>query len=191
MTRSAALFGALVAALVAAVAAAYLHSSFGRPPPPTQALPQDAAARLFAARFVDLAGQSQALAQWRGKTLVVNFWASWCAPCREEMPAFSRLQTRYAGAGVPGAPDVPSVQFVGIAIDTPDNVAAFARKVAVNYPLLIGDADGPALMRALGNASLALPYTLIIAADGSPRYARLGRVDERELDALLASPGDR
>ena len=183
MTRSAALFGALTAALVAAVAAAYLHSPFGRPPPSTQVLPQDAAAQLFAARFVDLGGQTQALAQWRGRTLVVNFWASWCAPCRDEMPAFSRLQTRHASAGV---------QFVGIAIDTPDKVAAFARKVAVNYPLLIeapDGTDGPALMRALGNVSLALPYTLVIAADGGTRYAHLGRVDERELDALLASLG--
>ena len=74
MTRSGALFGALVAALIAAVAAAYLHSPFGRPPPPAQALPQDAAAQLFATRFVDLAWHPQALDQWRGKTLVVNFF---------------------------------------------------------------------------------------------------------------------
>ena len=185
MTRHAALFGALCAALVAAVGTAYVVLPFGRPSPAAaQALPQDAAARisaaLFAARFADLDGQPQALAQWRGKTLVVNFWASWCAPCRAEMPAFSRLQARYASAGV---------QFVGIAIDTPHNVAAFARQVEVSYPLLVGETDGPALMRALGNVSLALPYTLLIDADGRTRLARLGRLDERELDALLAAPG--
>ena len=181
MTRNGALFGALVAAIVAAVATVYVHLPLGRPTPPArQALPQDAAERLFAAHFADLDGRPQALAQWRGKTLVVNFWASWCAPCREEMPAFSRLQTRHAGAGV---------QFVGIAIDSPHNVAEFARRLSVSYPLLIGETDGPALMRALGNVSLALPYTVLIDADGRPRFARLGRLDERELDALLAASG--
>jgi thiol-disulfide isomerase/thioredoxin len=140
------------------------------------AIPPGAAAAVFAARLDDLSGQPQALAQWRGKILVVNFWAAWCPPCRDEMPAFSRLQSEYAGRGV---------QFVGIALDSAENVKSFSENLRVSYPLLLGGEGGDDLARAIGNRSVALPYTLIIDADGTARASRLGYLAERDLEALL------
>jgi thiol-disulfide isomerase/thioredoxin len=85
--------------------------------------------RVLKAQLADVKGASRSLEQWRGSVLVVNYWATWCAPCREEIPVFVRLQERYGSRGL---------QFVGIAIDQPDKVAEFAREFNINYPLLLG-----------------------------------------------------
>src|SRR5574337_1673050 len=77
----------------------------------------------------DLAGKEQPLAQWRGKVLVVNFWATWCAPCREEMPEFIKAQSEYGAKGL---------QFVGIAVDQADKTEQFAKEIGLNYPTLVG-----------------------------------------------------
>lgn len=87
---------------------------------------------LFAAKLPDALGNPRPLEQWRGKILVINFWATWCPPCREEMPILSRLQTKHAGNGV---------QIVGIALDTAENVAQYAAMRPASYPLLTGDAE--------------------------------------------------
>jgi peroxiredoxin len=92
------------------------------------------------------------------------------------MPAFSRLQTKHAANGV---------QFVGIALDSPESVQAFAKQFPVTYPLLNGDTEGTALAQQLGNARLALPYTLVIAPSGEAGFARLGGLSEQDLDAAL------
>ncbi|MBK5914879.1 TlpA family protein disulfide reductase [Rhodocyclus purpureus] len=140
-------------------------------------IPADAASAVFASTLVDSDGRPQALAQWRGKTLVINFWAAWCPPCRDEMPGFARLQEKYGADGV---------QFVGIALDSADNVRHFVAQTPVNYPLLLGNEAGhesaSELARAIGNRTLALPYTLIIDAGGRARFARLGYVAEEELE---------
>ena len=179
MRRSQLLLIGLSATLIALVAGVYLGMPKSAPVP---ALPDGAVARLLATRLNDSAGKPQAIEQWRGKTLVINFWATWCPPCREEMPAFSRLQDKYAANGV---------QFVGIALDTADNVIKFSLQQPVSYPLLIADGEGTELTRQLGNASLALPYTVVLGAAGDVRLAQLGRVSERELDALLAKVTQR
>jgi thiol-disulfide isomerase/thioredoxin len=145
-------------------------------PETSPSLPEGSIERLFASTLIDTTGKSQPFAQWQGKTLVVNFWATWCPPCREEMPAFSRLQTKYAANGV---------QFVGIAIDSADMVREFSLQYPTTYPLLIGGAEGVELTRNLGNPRLALPYTLIVSATGRPSFARLGTLSEHELDTLL------
>lgn len=137
---------------------------------------RSAATRLLARTLPTATGTFQPLRQWQGKTLVVNFWATWCPPCREEMPAFSRLQTRL---------QEKNVQFVGIAIDTSDNVRKFAESVPITYPLLIADAETIALAKQLGNPQLALPFTVIIGPDGTPQHTRLGSLGERELEHLL------
>jgi len=176
MRRSKLLFAGLVAIILAVVAGAYVGLAARRPETLSPAIPGAAIARLFAARLNDTDGKVQALSQWQGKTLVVNFWASWCPPCREEMPAFSRLQTKYAANGV---------QFVGIALDTADNVINFSQQQPASYPLLIADSEGTELTRELGNSRLALPYTVVLGPGGEVKLARLGRVSEQELDTLL------
>ena len=140
--------------------------------------------RLFASQWHDADETPINFAQWRGKTLVINFWATWCPPCREEMPGFARLQTKYATSGTPS--DLQNgVQFIGIALDSAENVRDFSKRSPINYPLLMGDAQGSDFARALGNPRLALPYTLLIAPNGRAHLTRLGGISEQELDALL------
>ncbi len=126
---------------------------------------------IFALTLPDLDGRQQALAQWRGKVLVVNYWASWCAPCVEEMPAFSRLHSHYAAWGV---------QFVGLGLDEAEKMQAFAKTTPVSYPLLVaGTVTGPGL------EVKGLPYTVVIGQDGRVVSSRLGRLSEATLEPLL------
>lgn len=125
----------------------------------------------------DLAGHDQPLAQWRGKVLVVNFWATWCAPCRDEMPHFVSVQTR---DGVKG------VQFVGIAVDDPDKVRTFAQEVKLNYPALIGGYGAIELSKTLGNELAALPFTIVVDRQGRVAHTQLGPLKRATLDGLLA-----
>ncbi|HQO29066.1 MAG TPA: TlpA disulfide reductase family protein [Accumulibacter sp.] len=128
---------------------------------------------VLALTLPDLAGHPQSIAQWRGKILVVNYWASWCTPCIEEMPAFSRLQTRYAEQGV---------QFVGIGIDELVNMRAFIKKTPVAYPLLLAELGKG---QQAGQQVKGLPYTLIIDQQGKLAESRLGRFDEAALEKIL------
>lgn len=125
----------------------------------------------------DAQGQQQALAQWRGKILVVNFWATWCAPCREEMPRFVAAQSRDGPKGV---------QFVGIAVDDPGKVRAFARDIGLNYPALIGGYGAIELSKTLGNDLSALPFTIVIDRKGRVAHTQLGPLTAAKLDGLLA-----
>ena len=139
--------------------------------------------QVYAARLADLKGGTQTLGQWQGRVLVVNFWATWCAPCREEIPGFVRMQERYGSRGL---------QFVGIAIDEPDKVVEFSREFHINYPLLMGGLETMELMRNAGNRAGVLPYTLVIARDGKlvsrePGGLKSPRL-ERIIQPLLYSP---
>lgn len=176
MRNSKRLVVGLVAAMIALAAGVYIGLETRKERSPEPSISAEAITRFFATRLNDADGKPQAFSQWQGKTLVINFWATWCPPCREEMPSFSRLQTKYAAKGV---------QFVGIALDTADNVATFSKQYPVSYPLLIADSEGTDLTRQLGNAQMALPYTVVLGAGGAVQLARLGRVSEQELDLLL------
>ena len=115
---------------------------------------------LLAVTLPDADGTAQPLAQWRGKLLVVNFWATWCAPCREEMPMFVKAQREHAGAGL---------QFVGIAVDDAAKARQFATEIGVNYPTLIGGYGAMELSKSLGNTLMALPFTVVVDRDGQRR----------------------
>lgn len=121
-------------------------------------------------------GEPTHIGQWRGKTLVINYWATWCPPCREEMPLFSRLQTENATNGV---------QFVGIAVDNAANVLDFSRHTPSSYPLLIASPESLKLAKTLGNTAGSLPFTIVIGADGTLRDTRIGGLDEQEIRKML------
>lgn len=133
---------------------------------------QAAVDALFALSLPDLEGVQQPLSQWRGKVLVVNYWASWCPPCVEEMPAFSRLNNHYASWGV---------QFVGIGLDEAEKMQAFVKASPVSYPLLVaGSTNSTPGLQVKG-----LPYTVVIGRDGRIDTTRMGRLDEAVLEPIL------
>lgn len=130
------------------------------------------AADLASARFTTPDGRPAQLSAWRGKVVVVNFWASWCAPCREEMPMLESLRQRYRARGL---------EVVGVALEQPVDAQNFASSVGISYPVLIGDADTATLMRSLGNASGGLPYTVVLDRQGKVVARLLGRLSEATL----------
>jgi thiol-disulfide isomerase/thioredoxin len=132
---------------------------------------------VLALSLPDLDGRTQPLAQWRGKVLIVNFWATWCAPCREEMPEFVAAQARDGDKGV---------QFVGIAVDDVDKVRSFAREIGLNYPALIGGYGAIELSKTLGNNLSALPFTVVLDRAGRVAHTQLGPLKQAKLDRLLA-----
>ena len=132
---------------------------------------------VFALALPDLDGATQQLGQWRGKVLVVNFWATWCEPCREEMPEFVRAQEEFGSRGL---------QFIGIAVDQTDRAASFAHELKLNYPVLIGGYDSIELSRSLGNRLVALPFTIVIDRDGNIAHTQLGPLKKDQLRSIVA-----
>ena len=124
----------------------------------------------------DLDGVMQPVSRWDGKLLVLNFWATWCGPCRHEIPYFVTLQNRYQAAGL---------QVVGIAIDTPANVSAFYTEMGMNYPTLLGQAEAIRLGEAYGNKIGGLPYTVFIDRDGHIARVKNGPMELDEMDAVV------
>lgn len=128
----------------------------------------------FTLEYDDLNGQKQSLSHYQGQALVVNFWATWCAPCVEEMPDLQSLSQQH-----------DQVQFVGLAIDTQRNVKRFLEKIPVSYDLYVPGHSGVKDMRALGNSKAGLPFTLVIKADGTISHRLLGQINKMDLDSIL------
>jgi thiol-disulfide isomerase/thioredoxin len=144
---------------------------------PTDGRPHTAVSNLYAQSLNDLAGKPQSLGQWKGKPLLVNFWASWCAPCVQEMPELSELAARDGGK---------HFNVIGIGIDSPANLNEFVKKTKVAYPLYVGGMSGTDLSRELGNTHGGLPFTVLIGPDGQVRKTYLGRLKFEELRADLS-----
>lgn len=147
---------------------------------PTDGRPHTPVSALFAETMSDANGTTQALSQWKGKALVVNFWAPWCAPCVEEMPELDALAKESVKK---------NINIIGIGIDSPANIAQFADKFKISYPLYVSGLRGTELAREFGNASGGLPYTVLIGPDGQVRKTYLGRLKFAELKADLAALG--
>ncbi len=161
----------LVAVIAASVGMLISHQRAAPQTPEARAI-----ANLFAQTMPDVNGKPQALSQWRGKPMIINFWATWCAPCVEEMPELAALQA-----------EVAPVQIVGIGVDTQENIARFAEKMHIYYPLYVAGTGATDLLRQFGNQAGGLPFTVLVGLDGNLKKVYLGRLNFDELRHDLAS----
>lgn len=162
----------LVVAALAALAGFYVNRAI-----PSSAAAAGAAQRLMSTSLHDLSGKPQPLSQWRGNVLVVNFWATWCAPCREEIPALMKVEKKYASNGL---------KVVGIALDNAINVVDYAREMSIGYALLIGGVETLNVSKDLGNRAGALPFTVVLNRAGSVVHTHAGALTEASLGVLVA-----
>ena len=147
--------------------------------PASQTVTIEAApAAIWAASFRDPEGRPRALGEFQGRIVVLNFWATWCGPCRDEMPAFERLHQRWQSRGA---------RFVGLSAESSDASSRFGRELGITYPLWTGGEQVPALSRRLGNEAGGLPHTVLIGRDGAVIEQRVGPYTESELERRLVA----
>lgn len=119
----------------------------------------------------DLNGKIRHISEWNGKYIVLNFWATWCPPCRKEIPDFIILQDKYSN----------QLQFVGVAIDDAEAVRQFAFEMGINYPSLIAEVEGISLAKQYGNRFGALPFSAIINPAGKIIFQQVGILNEQKI----------
>ncbi|RTZ58799.1 MAG: TlpA family protein disulfide reductase [Gammaproteobacteria bacterium] len=124
----------------------------------------------------DTTDKQQSFSQWRGKLVLLNFWAPWCNPCRNETPLLIKAQNSYAGQGL---------QIIGLAVDEKQHVVQFMQDFGINYPVLLGVDEGIDLMEKLGNNMGALPFSAFIDPQGKVISSKLGEFTADELDNTL------
>ena len=129
-------------------------------------------------RLTDLSGKSRSLAEWKGKVLVINFWATWCPPCREEIPDLVLSRDKLQASGV---------EFLGIAIDQAAKVAEFVRNVPISYPVLLADPAALTVVKAIGNPSGGLPFTVVLTRNGEIAHRNLGLVTRQKIEHQVGS----
>ena len=124
----------------------------------------------------DLDGNLQSIDNWNGQVIMVNFWATWCPPCRREMPAFIRLYDDYKDRGF---------VILGLAIDDPQSVKDFVDPMGINYPILLGEEAGIDISTAYGNRLGALPFTVFIDREGRIITSRRMELSYEQAEALI------
>ena len=133
-------------------------------------------AAFFALTLPNENNEPQKLSQWQGKVVVLNFWATWCGPCRDEMPELSELHTEFQDK---------NVVVLGVALDDIEAVKDFTNETPVSYPLFAAEDIASQLAANLGNSKSALPYTVIIQPDGSIANTYFGRISKALLEETL------
>lgn len=131
----------------------------------------------WASQFEGPNGELVDLQAWRGQPLLINFWATWCPPCVEELPLLNAFHARHAAQGW---------QVLGLAVDQPSAVRRFMEKLPLSFPVGMAGLAGTELSRTLGNATGALPFTVVMDRKGAVRHRKLGKVDNADLDRWAA-----
>ena len=123
-----------------------------------------------------LSGDEKSLSDWKGKVIILNFWATWCPPCRKEIPTFVALQKKWQDK---------NVQFIGVAMDDHSKVAKFAKEHQMNYPNMIGSLDDVDLTIAMGNTASVLPFSVVIDQNFTIIASHAGEMTESMLESVV------
>jgi peroxiredoxin len=176
---------ALLAAAGGVVLQRYLSSSAPTPETPPVGAPGPARNAITSNvtsqprpdfQLPDVSGKSRSASEWDGQVVLVNFWATWCPPCVEEMPALNELYGAYKDKGF---------TIVGIALDTDDDVQAFIDPMDIAYPILIGDETGVTLSQAYGNRLGLLPFSVFVGRDGRIARVHPGEIEYEQAESIL------
>ena len=169
-------------ALAAAVAGFLIYRVAATPPTSTASEPAPIEAskgvpeQLPEFTLADRSGDPRSILSWPGKSLIVNFWATWCAPCRREIPLLKQIQDDHQDAGF---------QVVGVAVDFRDDVLAYADEIGIDYPLLIGEEDGLDAVNAFGISAVGFPFTAFTDQNGRIVTVHLGELVAPQADVIL------
>ena len=129
----------------------------------------------------DLSGTPRSIRSWPGKSMIVNFWATWCAPCRREIPLLREIQQKHGAEGF---------QIVGVAVDIREDVIKYAQEIGIDYPVLIGEQDGLDAVNKFGQGSLGFPFTVFTDNQGRIVLFHLGEIHKEQADVLLSAVRD-
>lgn len=162
--------------LVAATAAAATLAGVGLAwrTQQAQSTASSAESALWQLKFARLDGPDLAMTSLRGRALLINFWATWCGPCVEELPLLSSFYKEYSAK---------NWQMLGVAVDQPEPVKRFLNLSPVTFPVVLAGGSGIEVSRSLGNGAGALPFTVVLASDGRVAHRKIGRVTSDELRA--------
>ena len=145
-------------------------------PPPPQPTQLDVANRP-AFSLPDLDGAQREFSEWDGKHRLINFWATWCAPCRREIPLLKAFQDQHGENGF---------QVLGIAVDYLEQVSSYAEQTEFNYPILVGQQDAMAVAESSGIEFIGMPFTMFVASDGEYIGAYIGELHQSHLDDIVS-----
>lgn len=130
--------------------------------------------------LTNMDGQPQSIRSWTGKSMIVNFWATWCAPCRREIPFLKKLQHDNADKGF---------QVVGVAVDVREDVLKYAKEISIDYPLITGEQDGLEAVGKFGLGSIGFPFTVFTDNQHRIIVTHLGELHPAQADVILGVVG--